>query len=92
MNEGSMRLEEVGPVKKLWLVTNVMVACGVVLTLGGTLLGLGPIALVCGVLLIWSGIVKVVVLRVWRATLSAAPLPEPTSAGMPSTSALGESP
>lgn len=78
--------------KKLWLVTNIMVACGIVSTLGGTLLGFGPIALVCGVLLIWSGIVKVVVLRVWRATLPAAPLPESTSAGMRSSSAFGESP
>jgi hypothetical protein len=79
-------------VKKLWLVTNIMIACGIVLTLGAILLGLGPIALVCGVLLIWSGIVKVVVLGVWRATLPAAPLAEPTSAGMRSSSAFGESP
>lgn len=80
------------PVKKLWLLTNILVACGVMLTLGAILLGLGPIALVCGVLLIWSGMVKVIVLRVWRATLPAAPLPEPTRAGTRSTSVASESP
>ena len=73
--------------KKLWLVPNLMVACGIVSTLGGTLLGLGPIALICGVLLIWSWIVKVVVLSVWRATIPATPHPEQASL---SSAALGE--
>lgn len=78
--------------KKLWFVTNVMVACGVVLALAGATLGLGPVALVCGVLLIWSGVVKVIVLRVWRATLAGSGPPEPTRGAMRSSSAMGESP
>jgi hypothetical protein len=69
-------------VKGLWIITFFMVGCGSVLVLGSALAGLGPIALVGGVLLVWSGIVKVVVLRVWRATLPLAPLPEPTRATM----------
>jgi hypothetical protein len=77
-------------VKKLWIVTIAMVGCGLALALGSALAGLGPVALVCGVLLIWSGMVKVIVLRVWRATLHAAPLPEPTRPGMRSSSALGK--
>ena len=54
------------------------------------MLGLGPVALVCGVLMFWSGIVKAVVLRVWRSTLPAAPLPEPTRAGVRASLAVGE--
>ena len=43
---------------------------GSVLIAGGAVAGLGPIALVCGVLLVWSGIVKAIVLRIWHTTLS----------------------
>ena len=39
-------------------------------------MGLGPIAFVCGALLLWTGIVKAIVLRIWRTTLSAEPLPD----------------
>jgi hypothetical protein len=28
--------------------------------------------MVCGVLLLWSGVVKAIVLRIWRTTLSSA--------------------
>jgi hypothetical protein len=86
---GSMKKDGVGSqhekahrVKGLWVITGLMVGCGAVLVLGSAMAGLGPVALVCGVLLVWSGIVKVVVLRIWRATLSSAPLPEPTRATM----------
>ena len=44
---------------------------GVVLIAGSVVAGLGPIALVCGALLLWSGIVKAIVLRIWRTTLSS---------------------
>ena len=77
-----MLSEKVCRVKGLWIITFCMVGCGAVLVLGSAVAGLGPVALVCGVLLVWSGIVKVVVLRVWRTTLRAAPLPEPTRAAM----------
>ncbi|HLL51629.1 MAG TPA: hypothetical protein VK356_13250 [Thermomicrobiales bacterium] len=50
-----------------------MVLLGIVLALGGIAAGMGPIAFVCGVLLLWSGIIKIVVLRIWRGTLSANP-------------------
>ena len=50
-----------------------MVLLGIVLALGGIAVGMGPITFVCGVLLLWSGIVKMVVLRIWRGTLSANP-------------------
>ena len=46
-----------------------MVVVGGALILGSIAAGLSPVALVCGVLLLWSGIVKVIVLRIWRATL-----------------------
>lgn len=77
--------------KKLWVVTVAMVVAGFMLVLGSAVAGLGPVGMVCGVLLIWSGIVKGIVLRVWRAILPAAPLPEPTRASMRAASALGES-
>ena len=77
--------------KNLWLVTNVMVVCGIVLTLGAALFGLGPVALICGVLLIWSGFVKVIVLRVWRATLPAGPVQNPIETGARRTSNRSES-
>ena len=76
--------------KQLWVVTVVMVVCGLILALGSAVAGLGPVALVCGVLLVWSGIVKVVVLRVWRATLPAVPRSEPKRPGRRSSSAIGE--
>ena len=69
-----------------------MVGLGVALALGGSVAGLGPIALVCGVLLVWSGIVKVVVLRVWRTMLPADPEPEPTKATVRTVPVAGKSP
>jgi hypothetical protein len=43
-----------------------------VLISGSVAAGLGPIAMVCGVLLLWSGVVKAIVLRIWRTTLNSA--------------------
>ena len=68
--------------KGLWIITFFMVGIGAVLVFGSMVAGLGPIALIGGILLVWSGMVKVVVLRIWRATLPTAPLPEPTRATM----------
>ena len=53
-----------------------MVLVGVALILGSAAAGLSPVALVCGVLLLWSGIVKVIVLRIWRATLASHESPD----------------
>jgi hypothetical protein len=48
----------------------------VVLIAASVVAGLGPIAMVCGVLLLWSGVVKAIVLRIWRITLNAASAPD----------------
>lgn len=58
----------------LWITSIAMVVGGVVLVAGKIAGVLDPIALVCGILLLWSGIVKVVLLRIWRASVgSSAP-------------------
>jgi hypothetical protein len=46
------------------------VGVGVVLLAGSIAIGFGPIAFVCGALMLWTGIVKAIVLRIWRTTLS----------------------
>jgi len=43
---------------------------GVVLVAGSVAVGFGPVAFVCGALMLWTGIVKAIVLRIWRTTLS----------------------
>ena len=49
---------------------------GVLLVAGSVAIGLGPIAFVCGALTLWTGIVKAIVLRIWRTTLSVEPVPD----------------
>jgi hypothetical protein len=56
----------------LWATSTIMVAVGVVLIVAGIVGALSPIALVLGLLSLWSGIVKLIVLRVWQRTLNAA--------------------
>jgi hypothetical protein len=51
---------------------------------------LGPIALVCGVLLLWSGIVKAIVLRIWHTTLSAPSALEPDRRDGDSGTTIGQ--
>ncbi len=58
-------------VRFLWLITTAMVLVGAAIVLGSLVAGMGPIVLVGGVLLFWSGIVKAVVLRMWRTVLPA---------------------
>jgi hypothetical protein len=67
-----------------------MVLGGVVLIVGSMLVGFGPIALVCGVLLIWSGIVKAVVLRIWHWTLSSPSAPDQDRRDGDSETAIGQ--
>jgi hypothetical protein len=57
--------------KYLWLISTIMLGLGAALIVAGAVGLLGPIALVSGVLLLWSAIVKVIVLRIWRSTLAA---------------------
>lgn len=56
---------------------------------GGVTAGLGPIAFVCGVLMLWSGIVKAIVLRIWRATLNPGSDPDHTRLDFDSERAIG---
>jgi hypothetical protein len=67
-----------------------MVLGGFILIAGSTVVGLGPIAFVCGVLLLWSGIVKAIVLRIWRTTLSSAYAPDQARRGNDSGTAIGQ--
>jgi hypothetical protein len=78
-------------VRHLWLITATMIALGALMVLGSQAVGIGPVLLVGGLLLIWSALVKVIVLRVWRVTLGSPPLPEPRRDGARAGSALGPS-
>ena len=72
----------------LWWTSFVMLAGGGLL-IAAYLFGLvNVIALVAGVLLIWSAIVKVIVLRIWRWSLSAPGISE----GRGHTPAMREQP
>ena len=97
MRLGSYRfrreLESEGTIRHaryFWIITAALVAIGVLLISGAKVAGLGPIALVCGVLLLWSGVVKVVVLRIWRATLSADPVPDHADRDERSAKVIGQ--
>jgi hypothetical protein len=63
---------------------------GGMLIAGGAVAGLGPIALVSGVLLLWSGIVKAIVLRIWHTTLSAPSVPAHERRDRDSGTAIGQ--
>ena len=53
-----------------------MLAAGALLMLASRSAELGPVAFVGGALLCWSGLVKLVVVRIWRSTLSNPPAVE----------------
>jgi hypothetical protein len=55
----------------LWLISGVIVVGGLALIVAGLTAGVGPVGLIAGVLMVWSGIVKVIVLRIWRSTLAS---------------------
>lgn len=57
----------------LWISTSVILIAGAVLTVGGLIGALEAIAPVLGLLLLWTGIVKIVVLRIWQRRLSQPP-------------------
>ena len=54
----------------LWISSFVMVAAGLACILARFLGLLDPIATILGAMLVWSGIVKLIVLRVWRTSLN----------------------
>ena len=59
----------------LWITSVIMIVASLVL-IAGTWIGIfHPVAMVCGILLLWSGIVKIIVLRIWRTTLKAPGVP-----------------
>jgi hypothetical protein len=45
--------------------------------------------MVCGVLMLWSGIVKVVVLRIWHETLNSDSAPDDAGVNIDSRTATG---
>lgn len=53
----------------LWISSAVMVLAGIACILARFLGLLDPIATILGAMLVWSGIVKLIVLRVWRTSL-----------------------
>lgn len=70
-----LRLERTtGFVKYLWFTSAAMTVGGVVLFLASLSAAVSPIAAVAGVLLFWSGLIKIVVLRIWRTTLASPPI------------------
>lgn len=58
----------------LWFISILMVALGIILAAIGAAGLLEPIALLFGILLLWSGVVKLIVLRIWRSSLNSAPV------------------
>jgi hypothetical protein len=60
-------------VRYLWIISAAMVATGGLLILGSLVVGAGPLVLLSGVLLLWSGAVKVIVLHIWRRVLAPPP-------------------
>jgi hypothetical protein len=58
-------------VRYLWMTSFAILAAGAALLAGAIFGALGPIALVCGLLLVWTGVVKIVVLRIWKRSLAS---------------------
>jgi len=65
--------------RHLWLITAIMVVAGAAMILASLVAGAGPIILIGGVLLVWSGLIKTAVLRVWGVFLESPPVAEPMS-------------
>ena len=54
----------------LWFSSLFMVVAGIACIVARALGLLDPIATILGAMLVWSGIVKLIVLRVWRTSLN----------------------
>jgi hypothetical protein len=63
----------------LWWISGAMLVGGAVLAVAGAVAGMGPIALLAGVLLVWSAVVKIIVLRIWQKVVQPVPAAPPTS-------------
>ena len=72
------------------MITAALVVVGVALISGGVVAGLGPLAFVCGALLLWSGLVKAVVLRIWHSTLNSASAPDKVQRDRDTATAMGQ--
>lgn len=66
-----------------------MVGGGAALVMASIVASLGPIPLVAGALLLWSGIVKLIVLRIWQKTLPA-PSPAERATAASTVATAGE--
>ena len=75
MRKSSHAERTTGFVKYLWMTSVAMTIGGVAIVMAGMLSAISPVAFVAGVLLFWSGLVKMVVLRIWRSTLASPPEP-----------------
>lgn len=72
------------------MITAGLVVVGAALISGGVVAGLGPVAFVCGALLLWSGVVKAIVLRIWHTTLNSASAPDAVQRDRDSATAIGQ--
>jgi membrane protein implicated in regulation of membrane protease activity len=66
-------------VRYLWMIAAAMVLVGLFLLGSSVVLGSGAIGGIAGTLLVWSGVVKVIVLKIWQATLHAPAISEGNS-------------
>jgi hypothetical protein len=58
-------------VRYLWISSFTILVAGIAVLAGGLIGLLEPIAVVLGLLLFWTGIVKIVVLRIWRRSIDS---------------------
>jgi hypothetical protein len=56
-------------VRYLWISSFTILVAGIAVLAGGLIGLLEPIAVVLGLLRFWTGIVKIVVLRIWRRSI-----------------------
>ena len=69
--------------RHLTSVSLLLVAAGLALLAGAGPLSLGPTWALTGLLLAWAGIVKVVVVYLWRGIAQGTPAPERVTAAVP---------
>jgi len=72
------------------MITAALVVVGLALISGSVVAGLGPVAFVCGALLLWSGVVKSIVLCIWSTTLNSASAPDDVQRARDAATAMGQ--
>lgn len=75
----------------LWISSFTILVAGFAVLAAGLIGLLEPIAVVLGLLLLWTGIVKIVVLRIWRRSI-ASPHPTLVTAKAETMSQVSRSP